>query len=91
MKYVKQMTALQAPVLAQKRFGDLDVAFVRLYDKGQIFMTQGHGRDHTLIYPVLEDGTVRNTPLIPYFFSEEVVEVIHPRDLGITELRWVTE
>ena len=88
---MKQMVAPQAPVLAQKQFGDLDMAFVRLYDRGQIFMTQGHGRDHTLIYPVLEDGTVQNMPLIPYFFGEKVVEVIHPRDLGITELRWATE
>lgn len=81
------MVAPDAPVLTKLQYGTIASAFYRYGREGKVFYAGQHGK-WTFSFPVLKDGAIsRHGGHIPY--PTEEVEVIHPRDLGITEFKWV--
>jgi len=90
--FVEQMTAPEAPVLARLPYKNIEFGFMR-HESGRIFFLGTKG-SWTVPFPVLEDGTVSREAALEHFpawpegFDKEV-ELIHPRDLGINEIRWV--
>lgn len=86
---VEQMTAPHVPVIGRELMERIEAGFMR-NGKGRIFFLRGHGAD-TIPCPVLADGRILNRGdlnRVP-FRGTTVVDLVHPRDLGITELRWI--
>ncbi|OHA09109.1 MAG: hypothetical protein A3B37_01020 [Candidatus Sungbacteria bacterium RIFCSPLOWO2_01_FULL_59_16] len=78
------MIAPQAPVIARLPYGRVESGFMRNH-RGEIFFLWTHGRE-TIHSPVLEDGTIY--PSGDFLWPDQVVNLVHPRDLGISEIRW---
>jgi len=79
------MRAPKAPVIDRKQYGRVEYGFMRDCC-GFVFFLAPHGRE-TISFPVLEDGKV--SPHGDFgTFPETVVDLVHPKDIGITELRW---
>lgn len=75
----------QAPVFVRMSYGDVEYGF-RKDRMGQIFFLATHGRE-TISFPVLEDGTI--SPHGDFgTFPETVVDLVHPKELGISEIQW---
>ena len=79
------MTAPQAPVIARMPYGEVGCGFMR-NDLGQIFFLWTHGGE-TVHNPVFEDGTVSRHG-DDFLWPEQMVNLVHPKDIGITEIRW---
>lgn len=81
---INQMKAPEARSLGKYPFGKIEMGFMRERD-GRIFLLAAHG-ECTVKWPVLEDGSVLNQGE-----AEEpgvMVEMVDPKDIGITELKW---
>lgn len=79
------MRAPKVPVIARLPYWEVEYGFMR-NAWGGIFFLAPHGRE-TLSFPVLEDGTI--SPRGDFgIFPETVVDLVSPKDLGITKLRW---
>ena len=88
---MKQMVNVSAPVLARMAWGELTGGFFRRdCDKGAILFAVQYG-DMIFAFPVFKDGTISTTSAGRYQeepYLGEMVDVIHPKDLGITEIKW---
>ncbi len=82
---MEQMIVSQdTPVLKRMQFGRMACGFFR--DCGKIFFASVWGR-FTVSFPVREDGVISKEGG-GTFFPTKIVDVIHPKNLGITDIRW---
>ena len=74
-----------APTIARMPWENIEEGFMR-DQGGQILFLSARGR-WTLAFPVLADGTIlRHGTSLPG--RGEIVDMVHPHDLGITKICW---
>lgn len=79
------MKAVEAPVLARIEYGRVEYGFMRDPDGSIFFLSTTSGGD-TIHHTVFEDGSIARAAEIGD--PEKLVEMIHPRALGISGIRW---
>lgn len=84
---MKQMINIKAPAIQSMPFGQLECGFFRRSHGEKIFFAQPHGK-WSFPFPVREDGLILRCGANDNFFPSEIVETIHPRSLGISEIKW---
>lgn len=86
MTTIRQMRAPDALVIVQMVYDDVEHGWMKYGPEGKIFLLLTYGH-YTVHRPVFEDGSV--SPIFGFdIFPYGEVDLIDPRALGITELRW---
>ena len=82
---MKQMDVPQnVPTLKRMPLGQIACGFFR--NCGKVFFASVWG-NFTVTFPVREDGAISKTGG-GSLFPTKIVDVIHPKTLGITKIRW---
>ena len=83
---MKQMeTPSNVPILTIMNLSKVESGFASI--RGKIFFLGMHGK-FTYLFPVLADGTISNHGTLEFPIR---VPLIHPQDLGISNIRWVDD
>lgn len=86
----KVMRNTKAPVVGKQPFGEIEFGFMRDLS-GRIFFLKTWGRE-TVPFPVLEDGRIsKHGAMGALEFPTTTITLVHPKELGITEIRWADE
>jgi len=84
---MEQMKAPEnIPIIGRELFRRIEYGFMRAGD-GKIFFLRPWG-EYTIAYPVLVDGSILTRGSGSTDWPDKRVDLVHPRDLGISEIRW---
>lgn len=85
---MEQMINTGAKTHLTMPFQDAESGFMRDHG-GKIFFLCTHGRQ-TMPFPVFRDGTISNQADLDMLLilAGKKVKIVHPKDLGITEIKW---